>query len=306
MNIVIGGLGFIGNELVRQLVRQGDEVMIVDNRNRVAPRIDDLQTVLNIETDITHLHSLHEIFQRHPVDTIFHLAAIHYIPECNADPERTLRVNVEGTQAVLRAAAAVGAKRVVFASSGAVYADAETPLAEESPVAPVDIYGLSKWFGEQLCHYQWQESRLPIIIARLFNNYGPRETNPHIIPEIIYQLKHSNKLALGKITSIRDYIHTSDTAQALIRLAKGLDSSKGVETVNIATGKGYTVMELIAIIGELIGYQPGVTHDSGRVRRFDKQTQVADINRLRQITNWEPSTSFRDGIADLLRFEGLI
>lgn len=304
MNVVTGGLGFIGNELVRQLVNSGEEVVILDNKNRIAPFLDDLAAVPVLEVDITNHQAIKKLLANKSINTVYHMAAIHYIPECNENPERTLRVNVEGTQSLLRAAAEANVKRIVFASSGAVYADSGMNLTETSATGPIDIYGWSKLFGEQLCQLHYQQYNTPIVIARLFNNYGPRETNPHIIPEILNQLKSDNHLSLGKITTVRDYIHTRDCAKALFKLSK--NHTTGIEIVNVATGIGYTVQQVIELIGKITGRSLNVKHDSQRVRRFDKLTQVASISRLKSLTNWAPEIEMEEGVKDLLKFEGLL
>ncbi len=303
MIAVTGGLGFIGNELVRQLMKSGAEVSVIDNLNRQAPRIEDLRSVATFHIDITDHEKLAGWLRTNRVDVLFHLAAIHYIPECNENPERTLRVNVEGTQSVLRAAAAGGVRQVVFASSGAVYADQSEQLRESSPIGPVDIYGQSKWFGEKLCELAVELYGLNVVIARLFNNYGPRETNPHIIPEILKQLRTGNHLTLGRIDTVRDYIHVSDCAEALRRLAAARIA--GIARVNVATGQGHTVAELIDILGGLTGKHITVTHDTSRVRKFDKLTQVASIDELIRLTSWRPAMTMREGLRDLVQFEGL-
>jgi UDP-glucose 4-epimerase len=304
MIIVTGGLGFIGNELVRQLKNSGKEVVVLDNKNRVAPRIDDLKSVPIEHLEITDHIAVSDFFKTVKPEVVFHLAAIHYIPECNENPERTLRVNVEGTQSLLRAAASANVKKFVFASSGAVYADSAQNLSETTAIAPVDIYGWSKLFGEQLCELNYSISNMRTVICRLFNNYGPRETNPHIIPEILNQLRSGDSLKLGNISTVRDYIHTSDCALALIKLAEL--NANGVTTVNIAGGKGYTVSDVIELIRRITGRSIKVNLDQGRLRKFDKQTQVADISKLRSLTGWAPQTTLENGMKDLLTFEGII
>ena len=304
MVLVTGGLGFIGNELVRQLKLSGEEVVILDNKNRIAPHIGDIQEVPLIELDVTNQVAISEIFQTLKPSTVFHMAAIHYIPECNDNPERTLRTNVEGTQSILRAASLAGVQKFIFASSGAVYADSADLLTESSPIAPVDIYGWSKLFGEQLCHLNYNLNKTTTVICRLFNNYGPRETNPHIIPEIIRQLQSGNTLKLGNISTVRDYIHTSDCAHALIKSATY--GTQGTTILNVAGGHGYTVKELIDIIQSITGRDITIELDNKRLRKFDKQTQIADISKLKTLTGWQPEKDIYDGMRDLLQFEKII
>jgi UDP-glucose 4-epimerase len=100
MIVVTGGLGFIGNELVRQLMRSGQEVLVIDNRNRVATDIADISGIRSENIDIIEYTKIKELFLDVRPEIVFHLAAIHFIPECNENPERTLRINVEGTQSV--------------------------------------------------------------------------------------------------------------------------------------------------------------------------------------------------------------
>jgi UDP-glucose 4-epimerase len=303
MILVTGGLGFIGNELVRQLKSKGEQVAIIDNKNRIAPAIDDILDVPLYQTDITDAAAVKAVFEQVRPKVVYHLAAIHYIPECNDNPERTLRVNVEGTSSILNAAAATGVEKILFASSGAVYADSAGALSEQDEVAPVDIYGWSKWFGEELCQYHHQVHKTPLVVCRLFNNYGPRETNMHIIPEVIRQISEGDRLRLGNITTTRDYIHTSDCAQALIRLADCANG--GIQIVNVAHGHGFTVREMIDKIEGITVRRFTIETDTARIRKVDKQTQVADIGLLERLTGWKPQVDIGEGLKDLLRFEGV-
>jgi UDP-glucose 4-epimerase len=304
MDLITGGLGFIGNELTRQLLARGREVVIVDNRRRVAPRLADLAAVRVIEADLTDADAARRAFAGLRPRNVFHLAAIHYIPECNADPALALRVNVEATQNVLDAAIAVGTRHFLLASTGAIYADSPAALTEDARVAPVDIYGWSKVFAEELARWRAARGEIRVTVGRFFNNYGPRETNRHIIPEILDQLRASDELRLGTTSTRRDYIHTCDNAEALLRLA---DLPPECErTVNIGTGVDASVEELVALLGELLGRPLRITHDPARVRPVDKQVQRADITRLAQLTGWRPQVKLREGLAELLRFEGLL
>ena len=303
MDIVTGGLGFIGNELVRQLKAAGREVAIIDNENRVAEHIEDIRDVPHYKIDITDTPSIQQTIGALKPERIFHLAAIHYIPECNAQPERTMRINVEGTLSVLNAAVASGCQHFMLASTGAVYHDAPGALSEDAPIAPVDVYGWSKWFAEELC--RWQSSAIPVTICRLFNNIGLRETNAHIVPEIISQLNRGSRLLeLGNITPIRDYISTRDTATALIRLSESKHS--GAEVYNIATGKGASVKELMECMSILLQEEIHIKTDPKRFRLADKQVQLADISKLSAKLNWQPEQKMKDVLEELMRFEKLI
>jgi nucleoside-diphosphate-sugar epimerase len=163
---------------------------------------------------------------------------------------------------------------------------------------------LSKRFGEELCQWHAAASGLKITICRFFNNYGPRETNAHIVPEILTQLKQSRRLALGNTKPRRDYIHTTDTAKCLRLLAQKPPAT--CQIVNVATGEDASVDELIVLLSELLGEPITLSVDRSRFRQADKLVQRAAIARLRQLTGWQPEISLRDGLRELLKYEGLL
>ena len=304
--LVTGGTGFIGNELVRQLIRSGKSVAMLDNCSRVAPQIEDLSGVHLHHVDLVDHQKVTSILRQVKPRVVFHLAAIHFIPECNANPERTLRVNVEATLGLLRACSSSGVEHVLFASSGAVYADSAEPLRETSPVQPVDIYGWSKLQAEQLCRWHAEAEGLRVTACRFFNNYGPRETNAHIIPEIIAQLRQGDTLRLGNVTPRRDYVHTSDTARALQLLAERNHGRGGFLVVNVASGQDASVEELIRIVSEQLGREIAIERDLSRFRKADKEVQVADVSLLTSLTGWSRQVDFEPGLRSLLAFEGLL
>lgn len=303
--LVTGGRGFIGNELVRQ-ARDRYDVTIVCNGRKIAPRSEDIADVPVREVDIADYPALKAAFAEAKPEVVIHLAAIHYIPECNADPEGTLQVNVTGTQSVLRAARETGVRRVLATSSGAVYADAPGLLHEGSPVGCVDIYAWSKWFCEELGGWHAKAGVLEVGLVRLFNTYGPRETNHHIVPEIVMQLqKKPASLSLGNTSAVRDYIHVRDVARGFLALA-GAPFAAPVETVNLCTGQGTSVDDIVRGMGELLGRPLPITVDPARFRPVDKAVQVGDPARLTALTGWKPEMELRAGIEELLKFEGLL
>jgi UDP-glucose 4-epimerase len=207
---------------------------------------------------------------------------------------------------LLRACSAAGVEHLLLASSGAVYADSPDALTELSPALPVDIYGWTKLHAEQLCAWHASMEGLPVTLCRLFNNYGPRETNAHIIPEIIGQLRKSDTLHLGNISPRRDYIHTSDTARALRALAAVPPPRGTVRVVNVASGQHCSVEELILLMGRQLHRKLEVLQDPARFRKADKLVQVADVSLLKSLTSWTRQVDFDQGLRSLLEFEGLL
>ncbi|HUI24949.1 MAG TPA: NAD-dependent epimerase/dehydratase family protein, partial [Candidatus Kryptonia bacterium] len=220
--------------------------------------------------DIRDRDAIGAIFGRHRPAAVIHLAALHYIPAAVKDPVATVAINVLGTQTILSAADAVDVESFLLASTGDVYAPSDTPHREGDRLAPFNIYGLSKLCGEQLIALASDgNAAMRFVVARLFNLYGPRETNPHILPEIIAQLRNgSRQLRLGNIWPKRDLVPVRDAARALIELVQCAPA--GVTTTNVATGRAWSIDEAIRIIGELLAEPIEVISDPAKTRASER------------------------------------
>jgi UDP-glucose 4-epimerase len=224
------------------------------------------------------------------------LAALHFIPHCDADPQRCLSINVEGTQNVLDAVLpSASVRALVFASTAAVYAPDERAHDENSRLAPTDVYGLSKLAGEQLVSRASDRYDVPVGIARLFNVYGPGETNPHLIPAVIQQAEAGERLALGNLSTARDYVFTDDVARGLTAL---LDASLAGQTMtcNLGTGEARRGDDVVAAVGDLVERQLVVDTDPERVRQSDRPVLQADASRALDLLAWSPQVSFAAGL----------
>src|SRR5512143_2555593 len=190
--LITGGAGFIGRPLVQCCVENGCRVAVYDNlsfgrKSNLTPVQD---RITFFEGDVRDETALDQAWEAFKPECVIHLAALHFIPYCNAHPKETLEVNVGGTHAVLSACVRWGVRTAVFASTGALYSSATHPLNElRDQPAPVDIYGLSKLLGEQICAFFNMNTGLNCSVARFFNAYGPYESNPHLIPHIMESLR---------------------------------------------------------------------------------------------------------------------
>lgn len=299
--LVTGGRGFVGNEVVRQLIAKKRDVAILDNNSRVAKNINDIENVIVYSADLTDRNAVGAVFQKFEPTHVIHLAAMHFIPECNADPHKTIAVNLQGTINLFEAAKNSGVRKLTFASSGAVYADSKLPLSEgATPVRPVDIYGWSKLFCENVADLYRSED-LEILGVRLFNVYGPRETNPHILPEIISQLKNSDILKLGNIDTYRDFIFVEDAARGFIDLT--CLRSPNLKIVNLGSGNSISMRSLIEKIAMILEREIEVIIDSSRYRPADKAVQTACDKLLKSYLSDFDCISFDEGLSKLLKAE---
>jgi UDP-glucose 4-epimerase len=299
--LITGGCGFIGSALVHALQRDGREVFVLDNnsygsRHAIAS-VDDAHYLAG---DILDAPRVREGLAIARPDAVLHLAAIHFIPHCNQYPFESANINLQGTANVLDAARAVGTvRRLLFASTAAVYPIVDTAISETHPVGPLDIYGLSKVIGERLCHEFHLATGIPTIICRFFNAFGPNETNPHLIPEIQKQvLAGSRRLKLGNLDPKRDFIHTHDMAAAITALLERFQQGYGV--FNLGRGEEYSVREIVAAFSRIIGEPIDIEVEAARVRKVERMHLLADVSKLKRFTGWEPRITLDQGIATLV------
>lgn len=304
--LVTGGAGFIGQKLIERLLNE-QETRVVLYDNFVNGHWDDSPIphpgLTVVKGDIRDRAALCRMLNAYRPRTIYHLAALHFIPYCNAHPEETLAVNVIGTQSLLDACRAVPPEQFVFASTAAVYPIREGANAEESLLDPIDVYGFSKVFGEMLVRRFAAETGVVCTVGRFFNAYGAGETNPHVIPEIIAQLQQGDRVVLGSLIAKRDYIYVEDLTDALEQFIRAKHS--GYEVYNIGTGMEYSVGEVIAIMETILGRALVVEQVSQRMRSVERLHLLADISKIRQHLGWQPRFSLREGLMHTLHAYGL-
>ena len=302
--LVTGGCGFVGSRLCARLVADGHEVIILDNFSLGTPA--NLSTAVTeqvrlVDADIRDVDALRRCMETYQPRTVLHLAAIHFIPACNADPRRAIDVNVTGTQALLDACAAAGTvEAVVLASSASVYASSAAPLTEESALGPVDIYGHTKVWMEQLAALFHRRTSIAVGIARFFNIFGPGETNPHLIPDIITEGRAGGTLRLGNLTSQRDYVYVDDVARGVMLLADAC-REHGSLTCNFGGEHPIDGWQLVRLIERLHGGTFVVTQDPAKMRPADNPVIASDCTRAHEVLGWRAETSLDVGLAEALR-----
>jgi UDP-glucose 4-epimerase len=302
--LVTGGAGFIGSHLVDSLLDSGNDVLVVDNfslgRRAHLRQPGPPGTLTVIDGDIRSAADLRPVADFAP-DTVFHMAALHFIPYCNAHPAEALDVNVLGLDMVIRAVRRSPVKTFVFPSSGAIYGFGDNPWPETAPPRPDEIYGISKWVGEQvMTRFHEDRPEVRTVIARLFNTYGPRETNPHVLPDIMKRLHEGRTIELGNLWPKRDLIFVTDTAAGIAATAAG---QAGLEVFNVGTGCGTAIQDVLQVIEEITGNPLDVRQVPGRIREGDGHL-ISDPHKL-TATGWKPEYDLEAGLRRLLDSEGL-
>jgi len=306
MYLVTGGGGFIGAHLVRALVRRGERVRVLDNGSSGGPhRIADvLADVEWIAGDVRDLPTVRRACAG--VGVILHHAAIASVPRSVAAPDESHATNLTGTLHVLLAARDAGVRRVVFASSSAVYGNlATTPLSEALPTRPLSPYGAQKLAAEDYCRVWHALFGLETVALRYFNVFGPGQ-NPAgdyaaVIPRFIAAaLRGERPTIFGDGEQSRDFIFIRDVVDANLRAATAPEAAGVV--LNVGTGASTTLNRLVAELGKILGREVRPIHEAGRPG--DVRASEADIALLRATLGFAPSIPFAEGLAATVRALG--
>jgi NAD dependent epimerase/dehydratase len=303
--LVTGAGGFIASHLCERLVRDGVRVRALCRytSRREIGNLTDVADGIRDELEIIFGDLLDRDLVGKAVagcETVYHLAASISVPYSFVAPREVVRTNVEGTLNVLTAALESTA-RVVHLSSSEVYGTAQyTPIDEAHPLHVQSPYAASKVGADKLAESFSLSLDLPVVIARPFNTFGPRQSLRAVIPTIVAQALDGDAVKLGATSPTRDFVYVADTVDALVRLAAE-PAARG-ETFNVATGADVSVEDLVGIVGELLGRELRIESQRERLRPHESEVfqLCGDASKLRQLVSWEPTTSLRDGLAAVI------
>jgi UDP-glucose 4-epimerase len=299
--LVTGAASLVGIPLVRALRRCGKQVVAVDDGSAgTFDRLREFDTddwVYAVTADVRDSATLAELVRQTRPEQVVHLAARHPDPDGEPDSGAITDDNVLGTQNLIDACAAYPPRCLVLASTSEVYAPSDRPCTESSPIAPQGPTGFSKHLEEQ--RVLEQADRLGrccrVVIARLFDVYGPGDPHRHLIPHTIRQVAQgATAVRATGLADTRDYLYAGDAAQALSRL---LDTDTAAGIYNVGTGLRTSGHEVVALIGQTLGTQVGTLTSPGRSARRGPRTCVANPTKLAQVLSWCPTTSLEVGLA---------
>ena len=304
MFLVTGGAGFIGSHLVERLLREGHVVRILDDFS--SGRRDNLafadanDRLEIIEGDIrdagTVCHAMHE------VGGVFHEAALVSVPRSVEAPALSCDINAHGTARVLDAARRAGVRRVVFASSAAVYGDAPAlPVSERGPVRPLSPYGLDKLYTEQLGALYHALYGLETVPLRYFNVFGPRQDPSSaysgVVTIFVTRLLRGEPVTIyGDGTQSRDFVYVADVVEANMRAMLG--PYAGPAPLNVAGGGRTTLNALVGMLGKILGVTPVVNYVDARAGEV--HDSHADIGTIRSVMGYAPQWTVGAGLEALV------
>ena len=327
--LVTGGAGYIGSHTVVELLNAGFEPVILDNLSnssgQVIERIGELtgRRVPLVQGDINDAPLLKELLAEHRFDATIHFAGLKSVGESVADPLAYYRNNVNGTVTLLQCLAQADVRRFVFSSSATVYGDPQSvPIREDAPTAPTNPYGNTKWLIEHiLADLAASDPRWAIGVLRYFNPVGAHRSgrigeNPRGVPNNL--MPFVTQVAVGKRerlsvfgsdyptpdgTGVRDYIHVVDLALGHLAALRRVDRADGIWTVNLGTGQGYSVLDIVkafeAASGRDIPYQL-VARRPGDVAQC-----YADPACAARELDWKATRGLEEMCADSWRWQSL-
>lgn len=302
--LITGADGFIGSHLTETLVRAGHDARAFTLYNSFNSWgwLDycaaDVKGKFEVFSgDIRDPHGVKEAMKG--CDTVLHLAALIAIPYSYHSPDTYLDTNVKGTLNVLQAARDLGVRRVIHTSTSEVYGTARfVPITEEHPLQGQSPYSATKIAADQLAYSFYASFETPVVIARPFNTYGPRQSARAVIPTIITQIASGQrKIKLGSVTPTRDFNYVADTVAGFIA---AMQSNAGLgEVVNFGSNFEISVGDTVRLIAEVMGTEVEIESDEARLRPANSEVERlwADNSKAKKLFGWSPTCGGREGFA---------
>ena len=307
--LVTGADGFIGSHLTETLVRAGYKVkaFVLYNSLNSWGWLDhcaaDVKGKFEVFAgDVRDPHGVKEAMKG--CDAVLHLAALIAIPYSYHSPDTYVDTNIKGTLNVLQASRELGVRRVVHTSTSEVYGSARfVPITEEHPLQGQSPYSATKIAADQLAYSFYASFHLPVVVARPFNTYGPRQSARAVIPTIITQIASGKKqIKLGAVSPTRDFNFVKDTVAGFIA---ALESDKGCgEVINFGSNFEISVGDTAALIAEVMNADIEILTDEVRLRPTHSEVERlwADNSKARELFGWTPnyadSEGFKRGLAE--------
>lgn len=300
--LVTGADGFIGSHLVEQLLAEGTRVRALVHYNSFSSWgwLDELHMTDQCEVvagDIRDTHFCLGLLR--DIEIVFHLAALIPIPYSYVAPDSFVETNVRGTLHLCQAARASGVRKFVQTSTSEVYGTAKyVPIDEQHPLTAQSPYSASKIGADAVALSFFFSFDLPVVVARPFNTYGPRQSARAVIPSIVSQLLGgAREIRLGDLTTTRDFTFVEDTCRGLMAVAS-IDSAAG-EVFNIGSDTEVSIGDVLQVIAAQMGVEAAAVLDEQRMRPVASEVRRlrCDGRKLEQASGFRPSIPFETGIS---------
>lgn len=301
--LVTGGAGFIGSALTQRLIRDGHQVIVLDDLSGGGQR-PSTPTIQFVQGDVNNIPLLWSLLAQ--VDCVYHLAARVSVAQSILHPQEYNQVNVGGTVSLMEAMRDTGVRRVVFASSGAAYGrQPQQPVHEDDTPQPDSPYAVSKWAAEQYIHTIGNLWHIETVALRIFNAYGPGQQLPishaPVIPRYLQQILTGGSVVLyNNGQQSRDFVYVDDVVNALVTAATATNINRQV--INIGSGVETSIADLVSAMEQVLKRKAHRIHAperGGGVPRL-----VADTTKARRLLGFQPFTPLATGLAQTVERDG--
>ena len=324
--LVTGGTGYIGSHTAIELLKNGEEIVVVDNlSNSKIEMVDKIKKLSGkdfkfYEVDLLDREKLEKVFQENDIKEVIHFAGLKAVGESCEKPIEYYHNNITGTLILVDLMRKYNCKKIVFSSSATVYGDPATvPIKEDFPLSTTNPYGTTKLMIERiLTDIYKSDNEWTVILLRYFNPIGAHESgeigeDPNGIPNNL--MPYINYVASGKLdhlnvfgddydtpdgTGVRDYIHVVDLALGHIKAIEKAREIKGIEIYNLGTGKGYSVLDIVKAFEKATGKK--VPYKIAPRREGDIATCYADPKKAKEELGWEATKTLEDMCKDSWRY----
>ncbi len=304
--LVTGGGGFIGSHLSEGLVKAGATVRSMVHYNALGSRgwLDqsDYKADIDVFTgDITDRDSVYKAVDG--CEVVFHLAALIAIPYSYQAPASYVRTNIDGTMNVLQAARDKSVARVVHTSTSEVYGTAlYVPIDEKHPLQGQSPYSASKIGADKMAEAFYLSFGVPVVTARPFNTFGPRQSARAVIPTIITQCLKGESVKLGNLTPTRDMNYVSNTVEGFMACAAS-DAALG-KCVNLGSGREISIGDLATMIGDIVGKPLHIETQENRLRpeKSEVERLLAANELAKELLNWTSKVTLEEGLAETINW----
>jgi len=310
--LVAGGAGYIGSHTVKELHREGFDVLVFDNFSSGKPEL--VGTRPCVRGDLLDREALRQVFRTRKIGAVLHFASLIQVGESYADPRKYYAHNLTTSLNLLDAMLEAGVKTLIFSSTAAVYGDPlETPIPESHPTNPVNPYGRTKLMVEEILRDYDRAYGLRSISLRYFNAAGAdpdgetgecHDPETHLVPNILLSLLgkrprlgvFGNDFATPDGTAVRDYIHVTDLAAAHVLALRALLAGRPSDVINLGTESGHSVLEIIKAVEKVTGR--AVPYDVGPRREGDVAVLLASRKKAEKSLGWKPRLSSLETIIE--------
>jgi len=306
--LVTGGAGFIGSRICEKLVKEGINVVCLDNfssnydpdtkRNNIENVIRHCDFSL-VEGDILDTGLLDAVFEKYKVDAVIHMAALAGVRGSISAPLDYVDVDIKGTVALLETCRKHGTERFVFASSSSVYGDAAPPFREDAPVGcQTSPYAAAKLAGELFCRTYSHLYGIKAVCLRYFTVYGPRQRPDMAIHKFIRAIDEGAELCIfGDGTSSRDYTFVDDAVDGTVA---ALYLQSDFEIINIGNSRAVNILDLVAAISRILGKEARITFIGNQLG--DVSSTCADISKAASLLGYTPKTPLEEGLMEQIKY----